>query len=367
MVLQEGMQIREYRLIRQLGEGGMGIVWLADDINMGRKIALKVLFDHLSANNAFVERFKQEARIQSNLVHPNIVDIYAFFIYEDSYIIVMQYAPGISLSELIAKVGPIPFERCRRIFLQLLEALWHTHEKGIIHRDLKPSNIMIDVNNDDAVKVMDFGIAKAFTDLHLTKTGSQVGTLFYMSPEQIKDSRNIDNRSDIYSLGIVLYEMLTGRKPFDTDTDSTFDIQSKIVFEPLPDPTIIYPYIPSSIVQVLNKMCEKDPANRFSSINEIQKVLKGQIPVPSISQIRAEPQIKTKSTQDDSIGHLNRKLLATGFILLTLAIMMVVYILASRKPEVDFTAADTMMTEAPAAVVDTPAVVDSTISPYWSY
>ena len=269
MILAEGQILRDFRVLRLLGEGGMGEVWLAEDINIERKVALKALYRQYSVDQELVERFRQEARIQSTLSHPNIVTLHGFFSHDDSYFIVMEYAPGIDLRELIHRTGPIPFPRTLKIILQILSALDYTQRKGIIHRDIKPSNIMIDIDHDDEVKIMDFGIAKAMEDLSHTRTGTQMGTIYYMSPEQINDVKSIDHRSDLFSLGIVLYEMLTGTKPYDLSQDSTFKIQSQIVYDPLPDPTAVYAHIPLWLVNLLRKLCEKNPAQRYQQASDV--------------------------------------------------------------------------------------------------
>lgn len=269
MILAEGQILRDFRVIRLLGEGGMGEVWLAEDVNIERKVALKALYRQYSLDQELVERFRQEARIQSTLSHPNIVTLHSFFCHDGSYFIVMEYAPGISLRDLILKTGPIPFPRTLNILSQILTALDYTHRKGIIHRDIKPSNIMIDTQHEDEVKIMDFGIAKAMEDLSHTRTGTQMGTIFYMSPEQVSDVKSIDHRSDLFSLGIVLYEMLTGVKPYDPSSESTFKIQSQIVYDPLPDPTLTYPHIPLWLVNLLRKMTEKDPVRRYQQASEV--------------------------------------------------------------------------------------------------
>ncbi|MDD3501687.1 MAG: bifunctional serine/threonine-protein kinase/formylglycine-generating enzyme family protein [Candidatus Cloacimonetes bacterium] len=268
MFINIGARLNNFHVIEKIGEGGMGEVYLAEDESLGRKVALKVLNPALTADSQFVERFKQEARVQASMNHTNIVQLYYFFIHEDKYIMVLEYADGITLKELIRQTGPIPEERTIKIFNQICEALQYAHNKNIVHRDIKPSNIMID--SEDRVKIMDFGIAKIMGDMGLTRTGAKVGTLYYMSPEQVMARKDIDQRTDIYSLGITLFEMLSGKMPFNTDTDSDFVVMNHIVNSNLPDPRQQYPYISDKIIFVLHKMTEKDRNNRFGSISEIQ-------------------------------------------------------------------------------------------------
>ena len=268
MFINIGTTLNNFHVLKKIGEGGMGEVYLAEDESLGRKVALKVLNPALTADSQFVERFKQEARVQASMSHNNIVQLYSFFIHEDKYIMALEYADGITLKELIRKTGPIPEERTIKIFNQICEALQYAHNKNIVHRDIKPSNIMID--SQDRVKIMDFGIAKIMGDMGLTRTGAKVGTLYYMSPEQVMARKDIDQRTDIYSLGITLFEMLAGKMPFDTNTDSDFVVMNHIVNSNLPDPRQHYPYISDDIISILHKMTEKDRDDRFKNINEIR-------------------------------------------------------------------------------------------------
>ncbi len=246
----------------------MGEVYLAEDVVLGRKVAVKCLNAGLLGDQTSIERFTREASIQANLVHTNIVSFNAFFNEGDSYYLVQEYVPGITLREMISRTGPLPEQRSLKIFGQLASALDYAHAKGILHRDIKPSNIMVDPENGDFVKVMDFGIARLVDDLHLTQTGNTVGTVYYMSPEQVQGERKIDHRSDVFSAGVVLYEMLTGRLPYNTNTDSVFKIQSSIVNEALPDPRAVYPHISEETVRLVSTLCQKDPARRPHSLSE---------------------------------------------------------------------------------------------------
>jgi serine/threonine protein kinase len=246
----------------------MGSVYLAEDLTLERQVALKILNKELINDAQFTGRFIQEARLQASLFHPNIVTLHTFFEEDNNFCMVMEYVNGMTLKDLIRKTGPIPEERTKKIFRQILEAASYAHKKGIIHRDLKPSNILIDEN--DFVKVLDFGIAKLLgSERFLTKIGSAAGTVYYMSPEQIRSDKHIDNRTDIYSLGITLFEMLTGRIPFNDSTGSEFLIMKEIVDTDIPDPRSIYPCISDKMVSVLYKMVSKDKKNRYNSCVEI--------------------------------------------------------------------------------------------------
>ena len=176
-------QIREYKIKNKIGEGGMGEVYLAEDENLGRQVAIKMLAPELMRNAELVERFKQEARLQASLIHPNIVALHTFFMHENMLYMVMEYAQGITLKELIKQKGKLDESTAKHLMLQILEGVGFAHQLGIVHRDLKPSNIM--VSKDGKIKIMDFGIAKVLGDRGMTKTGTKMGTLYYMSPEQI--------------------------------------------------------------------------------------------------------------------------------------------------------------------------------------
>jgi len=260
MQFATGTKIRDFELISIIGSGGMGEVWLAEEAILGRKVAIKLLNPVLTKEEHFKQRFVNEAKIQASLQHPNIVGLYSFFEQDENYYMALEYADGKTLKDIIAVTGPIPETRVKKILLQILNALQYAHGKGIIHRDIKPSNVMVDAN--DNIKIMDFGIARIMGDSHLTQTGLKVGTLYYMSPEQILTPKEVDYRTDIYSTGIVLYEMLTGQLPFKTDTESDFVIQKEIVDNQLPDPKSYYPHISDAMIILLKQITEKDKMKR---------------------------------------------------------------------------------------------------------
>ncbi len=262
MVLENSF-IRDYKINKKIGEGGMGSVYLAEDTMLERKVAIKVLNPLLTSDPQFTERFRQEAKVQASLIHPNIVALHSFFEDSGNYFMAMEYAKGVTLKQLMQKIGAIPEQRAIKIFLQILEGVGYAHQKGIVHRDLKPSNIMIDEN--DAVKIMDFGIAKVLGDRGMTKTGTKMGTIYYMSPEQIRAAKDIDQRTDIYSLGIVLYEMLTGRVPFNTNTESDFEIMNEIVNNSFHDVRKYNPSVSEITAKVIDKMIAKQKEERYAT------------------------------------------------------------------------------------------------------
>nr|HPH60962.1 serine/threonine-protein kinase [Candidatus Syntrophosphaera sp.] len=261
MILKPGDLIRNYRVLDYIGEGGMGKVYAAEEELLGRKVAIKMLDPAVTHQEHFRQRFINEARILSQLQHPHIVGLFTFFLEQESYFMVMEYAEGQTLRDLIATIGPVPEQRTRRILRQILAALDYAQTKGVVHRDIKPSNIMI--GDRDDLKILDFGVARILANPQSTLTGSRLGTIYYMSPEQVRSPRDVDSRSDIYSTGVVLYEMLTGRLPFSTETESDFLIEKEIVERPLPHPREHYPYMSDLIVDLMNAMTAKEPSLRF--------------------------------------------------------------------------------------------------------
>src|SRR6266496_4421908 len=203
-----------YQVVRKLGAGGMANVYLAEDQELGRRVAIKILNDRHANDEQFVERFRREAKNAAALSHPNIVSIYDRGEAEGTYYIAMEFLEGRSLKELIVQRGPAPIAVSVEYARQILGALRFAHRHGIVHRDIKPHNVLVD--SEGRVKVTDFGIARAGTS-QKTETGSIVGTAQYLSPEQARGT-DVDQRSDLYSLGIVLYELLTGTLPFTGDT-----------------------------------------------------------------------------------------------------------------------------------------------------
>ena len=264
-------QIRDYKIIKKIGEGGMGTVYLAKDIMLEREVAIKVLNPLLTKDSQFTDRFRHEAKVQASLIHPNIVTLYNYFREGENYCMVMEYVEGDTLKQLITNTGPLPEQKVIWLLNQILEAVGFAHRKGIIHRDIKPSNILL--TGDNTVKILDFGIAKILQDKGLTKTGTKMGTIYYMSPEQIKAVKDIDHRTDIYSIGVTLYEMLSGRIPFNVDTDSDFEIMNEIVKGEIKDPREYYPHISDWLVEVLFASVHKDRTKRIQNSDEFTKRL----------------------------------------------------------------------------------------------
>lgn len=267
------MRIPNYDVEKPIGSGGMSVVYLARHKRLGNKVAIKVLLENLAMDDAVRERFLNEARIMAQLAHPNIVRITDYIEEGSTLALVMEFVEGRTMDKIIGEeVGPIPHEKALPLFLQVLHAVEFAHSNGIIHRDLKPSNVI--VSNNDLAKVTDFGIAKIAGSMSSTRTGAKMGTLYYMSPEQIRSSKHVDRRADIYSLGMTLYEMLAGRLPFPGGDDtSEFEVMSTIVQKQLPPPTDFYPHIPAGIVSILMQTLSKDPDDRPSTCRDFANAL----------------------------------------------------------------------------------------------
>jgi len=262
------MEIGQYRIIEKIGQGGMGVIYKAEHTTLEQIVAIKALPSTLGSNSDIRERFIREAKIQAKLSHPNVVNILNFLEHEGNNYIVMEYVDGETLEAIIRTTGLIPPERCIAIVRQVLDGIGYAHSRGVIHRDIKPSNIMI--TRQGNVKITDFGIAKIAGDLKHTQTGVKVGTLWYMSPEQVQ-GQQAGVTSDIYALGITLFEMVTGKVPF--TGDSEYHIMHNIVQNPPPDPREFYPYIPLSLEKTILKAIAKSPADRFQNVGEFAESL----------------------------------------------------------------------------------------------
>ena len=263
-----GEKVLHYKIIEKLGEGGMGVVYLAEDTKLERKVAIKFLPRYIAGNSEERERFKIEAKAAAALNHPNITTIYAIEESGDNTFIVMEYIDGIELKEKI-KSGLIPTYDSVNIAIQIAEGLETAHKKGIVHRDIKSSNIMI--TKDGKIKIMDFGLAKIRGGIELTKTGDTFGTAAYMSPEQARGEA-LDQKTDIWSFGVVLYELLTGHLPFQGDYEQA--VIYSILNEEPKSILKIHNNIPSGFNDLMNKLLMKDRNERYKEIGDAINNLK---------------------------------------------------------------------------------------------
>lgn len=267
-----GSKILNYTIIDKIGEGGMGIVYLGVHNTLDRKVAIKILNPSFASDIEIKGRFINEAKALSGLLHPNIVTLFDFTEFESSFCIIMEYIQGTALDVIIRKVqGYIPEHRSIKIMDKILSAFSYAHSKGIIHRDIKPSNIIIQDN--DEPKILDFGIAKILKgDMNFTKVGTAAGSVQYMSPEQILGNPT-DIRTDIYSLGITFYEMLTAKQPFTSVSTSEYIIQDKITKDPVPSVKKTNPEISDRIDKIIAKATSKNPDDRYADCNDFRNEL----------------------------------------------------------------------------------------------
>ncbi|MGE3316726.1 MAG: serine/threonine-protein kinase, partial [Planctomycetaceae bacterium] len=258
----------KYELIRKIGAGGMGTVFLAMDSQLKRTVALKVLPRERASNPTLVMRFQAEAQAAAQLKHDNIVTVYDAGNVDGHLFIALEYVEGTDVFELVSKRGSLPVARTIEIVKQVARALEHAHKQGIVHRDIKPSNLLL--TNDGMVKLTDMGLARSIDDTMqtgITREGTTVGTVDYMAPEQARDSQAADIRSDIYSLGCTWYQMLTGSPPFPSGS-----VTNKLyahVSKPRPDPREKNKLVPEGVVAILHKMMARKPKDRQQTPTEL--------------------------------------------------------------------------------------------------
>ena len=275
--MQAQQIIHNYRLLRFLAQGGMGEVWQAEHIYLHKQIAIKRLHPSLAKDAGTRYRFKHEAATLAHLQHPNIVRLQDYLEDPAEVYLVMEYVEGMPLDDLIQKkTGPIPEPRAADLLRQMLEGVAYAHNQGIIHRDIKPSNFLITPQME--VKILDFGIARVMEGRRgkLTKTGARLGTVLYMSPEQVR-GEEADQRSDIYAIGVTLFQMLTGQCPYPYNA-TEFHVFDQIVNHPLPRANTIYPMVSPHMQALIDKATAKQPELRFQTCEDFLAALTGASP-----------------------------------------------------------------------------------------
>ncbi|UCD56180.1 MAG: serine/threonine protein kinase, partial [Candidatus Hydrogenedentota bacterium] len=259
-----GTKLGNYEIERLLGKGGMGVVYKARQISLDRSVALKILPPAFSSDPSFVKRFRREARAVAQLSHRNIIQIHDIAEEKGLHFFSMECMEGQTLDELLEERGRLEIADAVKIITQAAQGIEHAHNNGIIHRDIKPSNIILDEFGN--VKVMDFGLARIADDRSkLTQSGMLIGTLDYMSPEQAC-GEPVDHRTDIWSLGVVLYEMLAGKTPFDAPSNAA--LVHKIIYEEPPELTSLAPVVPPGLSVVVSRAMAKNKEERYANISE---------------------------------------------------------------------------------------------------
>ncbi|HWC27453.1 MAG TPA: Stk1 family PASTA domain-containing Ser/Thr kinase, partial [Solirubrobacteraceae bacterium] len=278
----DGVVDERYQVVAHLGTGGMAEVYCATDLQLGRKVALKVLHDRFAADEEFVERFKREASSAAGLQHQHLVAVYDRGEWNDTSYIAMEYVAGRTLKQIVSEDGPLPPAQAVELTVQILRAARFAHRRGVIHRDFKPQNVIVD--DEGRAKVTDFGIARAGAS-DMTQTGSIMGTAQYLSPEQAQ-GHAVTARSDLYSIGIILYELLTGRLPFEAETAVTIALK-QVTEAPVP-PAQLNPAVTPELEAVVLRALAKDPNDRFADADEFIAALEAAaLRMPSPAAIAA--------------------------------------------------------------------------------
>src|SRR5438445_923685 len=276
-----------YQIVTRIASGGMGEVYRAHDAVLGREVAVKILHTHLAGDRGFVDRFRREARAAAILNHTNIVGVYDWGLTEGTYFMVMEYVRGLNLRALLTESGRLEPAQVVEVALPVLSALDHAHGHGIVHRDIKPENILI--AQDGVVKVADFGLARAYAESNVSQAeGTVTGTVQYLAPEQIQGDP-ADPRTDLYALGVVMFELLTGEPPFTGETSMAIAYQH--LSSAVPAPSRLDPNVPRALDRALLHAPARDPADRPASArtlrDEVARAGVGLPPAPGLVQLAA--------------------------------------------------------------------------------
>ena len=292
-----------YEMIEKIGNGGMATVYRATDKILKRDVAVKILRDEFTTDEEFIKRFEVEAQSAARLTHPNIVSIYDVGVEDNLHYIVMELIQGKTLKEIIIEErGPLPWKWSVNVAIQIASALEMAHKNNIVHRDIKPHNIII--TEDGIAKVTDFGIAKAVSNSTITAFGTTIGSVHYFSPEHARGGFT-DAKSDLYSLGVVMYEMVTGKVPFDADTPVS--VALKHMQEEPEEPIEVNPNVPVAVNKIIMKAMQKDTTLRYQSATEMLRDLRKALKDPDgdfVEEEEYDPTARTQKINTDMYGNL---------------------------------------------------------------
>ena len=335
-----GQTLGKYRILEEIGRGGMGVVYKAHDTVLDRLVAIKVLAPHLTWDQEFVQRFLHEARSAARFEHPNIVTIYDVAQARGYHFIAMKYLEGRSLAEIIRREGPLPPERVAHLLAQIAQALDYAHAHGLIHRDVKPGNVI--VGPQDQATLTDFGVAKALAGTRLTQSGVMVGTPAYMSPEQVKQQPT-GPATDVYALGVVAYEMLGGRPPFEGDTPHVLYAH---VYEQPPPLSQVNPKVSPAVGAVVQKALAKEPGKRYGSAGAFAKALGQAVGSREQKGVREPPPLRPPSAPVGRTLQASLWWPVFGGLLAVMVVMVMVFWAVINKPDEQAAATQTVVAHA---------------------
>jgi serine/threonine-protein kinase len=362
VAIDVGSIVGDYQVLAVLGAGGMGKVYKVRNVISDRIEAMKVLLPDLAGESDLADRFLREIKVQASLSHPNIANLHTALRFENQLLMLMEFVEGVTLDDRL-KQGPLPVADACNYIGQALSALAYAHKNGVVHRDIKPANMMLTANG--VIKLMDFGIAKSSADRKLTMTGTTMGSLYYMSPEQIRGVQTLDSRSDLYSIGVSLYELVTGKRPF--DGDSQFSIMSAHLEKAPQPPIAVNPALPAALNDIVMLSVEREPDRRFQTADAFLKALSSIVPAGAAPAAVAPPPAKAsaaaaaKPSPSPAVAPVQRKPLRAAWVAVGgLCAVAAVVALIQFGP---FRRAGAVSPDAPAPAASAPAAVQPAVPP----